>query len=337
MKILVMRMMGFGDVASVLIPAVKLVKKEHPEATIDVLTYGPGIELMQLVPEVNAVLAVSQQQWPDELLPAIDSFMKIADVIIAQQYDLVINLDTWFMPCFLARVLKDSGNKIQGNFINYSIADFFAQLRDQCLTQDYFEKNRFLASTFKNMPDWTVAWWDKFHDTGSYPEFYLRHCCQFGDSIDISLEIAGDEDFRNLAIGKKIVALSFSGSKASKQYASGQQVKELLEAAGHHVWSQFDGTLPLASTLARLKVTDLLITVATSTQWLARLVDCPVLMLPGAMPPIVLGAEAAIEKITACQYCHQTVCEKDIDFACMKPSPEHIFTKAQRLLYPVTE
>jgi len=67
-KILLMRMVGLGDVASILVPAVRLVQTDHPGATIDVLTHGPGVELMQLMPEVNAVLAVSPAQWPRDLL-----------------------------------------------------------------------------------------------------------------------------------------------------------------------------------------------------------------------------------------------------------------------------
>ena len=54
MKILLMRMVDLGDVASILVPAVRLVQTNHPGATIDVLTHGPGVELMQRMPKVNA-------------------------------------------------------------------------------------------------------------------------------------------------------------------------------------------------------------------------------------------------------------------------------------------
>jgi len=74
------------------------------------------------------------------------------------------------------------------------------------------------------------------------------------------------------------------------------------------VWGRFDGSLPMRTTLARLAVTDLLITVATSTQWLARLVGCPSLMLSGAMHPATLGAEITVDRQLDCQYCCQQGC-----------------------------
>lgn len=52
------------------LPAVKLIKQQTPDAEVDVLTFGAGIELMQMMPEVHAVLGVSQEQWPGELIPS---------------------------------------------------------------------------------------------------------------------------------------------------------------------------------------------------------------------------------------------------------------------------
>ena len=84
MKILVIRFMGLGDVASILLPAVKLIKQQMPDAEVDVLTFGAGIELMQMVPQVHAVLGVTQEQWPGDLLPAVQSFVGIGEVVLAQ-------------------------------------------------------------------------------------------------------------------------------------------------------------------------------------------------------------------------------------------------------------
>jgi ADP-heptose:LPS heptosyltransferase len=327
-KILIIRMMGFGDVASILIPAVNIIHQQHTHATIDVLTYGAGVELMSLVPTVNVVLAVSAEQWPSDIDKALPSFMDIAQVVIEQNYDLIINLDTWFMPCFLARVLKDSGATIQGNFTNYSVDALIHKVKNNALSQSYFQTpNLYLASTYPNMADWTIPWWNQYPNT-AYPEFYLQHCCGFEQETDISLSIEPDLTFKLLAETKPIIALSLSGSKASKQYAHGKVLQLLLEQAGFFVWSRFDGSVPMQTTLARLKVTDLLITVATSTQWLAKLVGCPSLMIPGALPPGVLGAELVVEKVKSCQYCYQNQCVENIDFACMDIPPEQIVEKA---------
>ena len=328
MKILIIRMMGFGDVASILIPAVNMVHQQHPNAIVDVLTYGAGVELMSLVPTVNAVLAVSAEQWPSDVDKAVASFIDIAQVVIEQNYDLIINLDTWFMPCFLARVLKDSGANIQGNFINFSVDVLIHKIQRNTLTQSYFQMpDLYLASTYPNMADWSTPWWNQYPNI-TYPEFYLQHCCGFKQEMDMSLSVQPDLVFKLQAETKPIIALSLSGSKASKQYAHSKVLQLLLEQAGFFVWSRFDGSVPMQTTLARLQVTDLLITVATSTQWLARLVGCPSLMIPGALPPSVLGAELVVEKVKNCQYCYQNQCVENINFACMDIPPEQIVEKA---------
>ena len=87
LKILIIRMMGFGDVASILIPAVHMMHQQHTHATIDVLTYGTGVELMALVPTVNVVLTVSAEQCPSDVDKALPSFVDIAQVVIEQNYD----------------------------------------------------------------------------------------------------------------------------------------------------------------------------------------------------------------------------------------------------------
>lgn len=327
-KILIIRMTGFGDVASILIPAVKLIRHQYPHSSINVLTYGAGNELMSLVPGVDAILEVTPEQWPNDIHHAIQSFMDIAEVVVSHKFDQIINIDTWFMPCFLARVLKDLGLDVKGNFINLSIESFFLKLHSHQLTQAYFQHPiNFLDSSFPNMTDWTIPWWDKYPDAGAYPEFYLRHCCGFVGDIDISLAIDADLDFKEQAREKKIVALSLSGSKASKQYRSVEQLKVILEGEGYFVWGKFDGSVAMPITLSRLKVTDLLITVATSTQWLARLVGCPSLLIPGPLPPSVLGAELVVEKVNECQYCYQNHCPKNLDFSCMDIPSDQVLEK----------
>lgn len=327
MKTLIIRMSGFGDVAAILIPAVKLIRYQQPQSSIDVLTYSAGNELMALVPGVDSILAITPEQWPNDLHRAVQSFMDIAETVISKQYDQIINLDTWFMPCFLARILKDLGVELKGNYINLSIDDFFRKLNTNQLTQKYFNSTDFLDSSFPNMHDWTIPWWDKYPDAGSYPEFYLHHCCGFDGHIDISLAIDLDFNFKLQAGGQKIIALSMSGSKASKQYKFVRQLKALLEDAGYFVWSQFDGSAALQITLGRLKASNLLITVPTSTQWLAKLVGCPSLLIPGPLPPSVLGAELVVDRMTDCQYCFQNHCPINLNFDCMDTPPERILTQ----------
>ena len=316
MKILIIRFMGLGDIASILLPAVRLVRQQAPDAEIDVLTYGAGVELMQLVEDLHAVLGVEPEQWPGDLVPAMQSFSRIADLVAAQGYERIINLDTWFMPCFLARLLLDAGLPLEGNYINHPVAHFISLLQTGQLSQSYFEGTAFLASSYPAMAQWCAPWWTQ-GETHSYPEFYLNHCCGLAGELDFSLPVAADEAFLAAAAGRKIVALSTSGSAANKHYPFAAELQQQLQAAGFVVWSQFDGSLSMAECIGRLKVTDLLVTVATSTQWLARIAGCPSLMLPGSLPPSLLGAELTVPQLTDCQYCASTSCAQRVPFACM--------------------
>lgn len=326
-NILITRLVGLGDVASILLPAVRMVRRAEPDARIDVLTYQAGVELMSLCPDVNNVLSVSAEQWPSDLDAALPHFLDVARVVAMQGYDRIICLDTWFMPCFLARVLKDIGLNVEGNVIDLPVQTFLTRLQDGQLGAQYFQYTNFLESSFAHMDDWQRAWWETPSGHAHYPEFYLKHCCGFEGEVDISLPVAPDLDFRAQAQGRKIIALSLAGSKQSKRYRHAEALHQELEKAGYFVWSRFDGSQPMQTTLARLAATDLLVCVATSTQWLARLVGCPSLVIPGAMDPRVLGAQSAVDKHLACQYCCQTYCPAGADFACMSVPVDSVCTK----------
>ncbi len=330
-KILITRLAGLGDVASILIPAVRLIRKQEPDAVIDVLTYGAGIELMALCPDIGDVLGITQEQWPRDLVPATQSFLNIARVVAQHGYDRIICLDTWFMPCFLAQVLIDIGLTVEGNHLDRPVSNFFTALHAGELSDDYFG-TAFMRSSYPRMEDWLRPWWLQPQPHPHYPAYYLLHCCGLGNVIDLSLPIEPDTTLSEAAGGHPIVAMSFRGTTTIKHYKQADTLTRLLQQAGYHVWTGFDGSLPMCTTLARLAATDLLITVATSTQWLARLVSCPSLMLPGAMHPAILGAEYTIGQTVDCQYCCQRGCPANRDYACMDIPAEDIMTEVRQIL-----
>ena len=330
-KILITRLAGLGDVASILIPAVRLMRQRAPDATIDVLTYGAGIELMSLCPDIGDVLCITAEQWPRDLIPATQSFLGIARIIAARNYDQIVCLDTWFMPCFLAQVLIDIGLNVEGNHLDRPTNDFFTALHAGKLSADYFD-TAFMASTYPKMRDWLRPWWLAPQPHANYPEYYLVHCCGLGDTIEFSLSIEPDTTLRDAAAGRPIIAVSFRGTTAIKHYKRAETLTGLLQQAGYHVWAGFDGSLPMHTTLARLAATDLLITVATSTQWLAKLAGCPSLMLPGAMHPAILGAEYTMDQTVDCQYCCRRGCPAGRDYACMDIPAETVMARIRQIL-----
>jgi ADP-heptose:LPS heptosyltransferase len=320
--------MGLGDIASILVPSVKFVDHKYPNAIIDVATYKAGVELMALEPRVDSILEILAEQWPSDILPSIQSFMGIATLIESRNYDLIINLDTWFMPCVLGRMLKDMGQSIEGNYVSYSIDSLVDKLLEGRLLPEHVRyPEHYLDSSYRSMKDWPTLWWDRFPNAGSYPVFYLNHCCGFKGEVDISVDVPSDIEFKDAAFGKKIIALSVSGSTEAKQYPHQDELKQRLEDNGFFVWGKFDGSVPMKTTLSRLKVTDLLVTVATSTQWLAKLVDCPSLVMPGALPASVLGAEFFVEKSKKCLQCKSGTCKKGKGVSCMNIPPEQIAKK----------
>ena len=99
------------------------------------------------------------------------------------------------------------------------------------------------------------------------------------------------------------------------------ELMKLLEKSGFHVWSRFDGSQHILKTLQMLRSTDLVVTVATSTQWLAQAVGTPSLVIPGCLPPQVLGAELSVENTAKCQYCVKEPCPENKNYECMSVDP----------------
>lgn len=322
MRILLIRMMGLGDVASILVPAAYIYKQRHPFASITALTYEAGGEIMSLHPAVNEVITIGREDWPNDLLPTVQRFIRLGESIAAEQFDLIVNLDTWFMPCFLARALRDTGSRIEGNYLNQEVASFLQSAVKKEVEQAFFEKpSRYLESTFSNMGMWHQIWWEEQPNIG-YPNFYLNTCCGFDEAVRIDLPCAPDQNLLNKAQRRPIVALSTRGRAEYKHYRHSNQFVDILERRGIFCWSQFDGSAGMQTTLNRLCASDLLVTVPTSSQWLGRLAGCPSFMLPGPMPTSFLDAEFYPPRQTSCQYCYQEKhCPANRDFECMDISP----------------
>lgn len=321
--------MGLGDVASILIPALKIIRRRYPDAEIDVLTFGPACELMELVEDVHALLRIEKEQWPSPILDGVLSFQSIGEVVMAQQYDKIINYDTWYMPCFLARYLMECGEPVEGNYLNMATKELLSGILNNSLSGESIERpDQYMDSTFKNMGDWHVPWWDRYPE--HYPSYYLNHCCGYEEEVNISIEIDFDDTvFANMT-DKKIIALSTSGRVASKQYPHEDELKAELEKRDYFVWGQFDGSVPMSTTLSRFHKSDLLITVPTATQWLAKLAGCPSLIISGPLPPVVLSGELTVERIVDCQYCFQNECINGSGFSCMDIDPKAVVEQVDR-------
>lgn len=332
MKILIVRMMGLGDVACIGAPAARFIRQRFPDARIVFLTYRAGGEYLELIPEVDHVTCLSGDAWPDFFFEGVEAFLSLADRLVGGSFDMVYNFDTWFMPCFMARALKDSGVRVRGNWANKPVVEItkMATSNPQETAKYTRFPARFMASSYPKMPEWTSPWWRRYDM--AYPEFYLNHCCGFKGELDMSVDVEPDETLRRDADGRKIIALATSARTGNRNYPYGEDVKAALEAAGAFVWTGFDGSIPMRQTMGRLKITDLTVTISSAPQWLAKAAGCPVLMIPGPVPPETLRADHAVPRQTDCQYCMADHCVMALDYACMNVPPETVVDQAREIL-----
>ncbi|WP_100642151.1 glycosyltransferase family 9 protein [Alteromonas facilis] len=297
-KILLIRMLGLGDVTCIGIPALRYVKQCNPDADIHFITFAAGKEVIQLAEPDVTVFGLEKGEWPDNIVYAMETFLGLAEKIVGEGYQQIINLDTWFMPCFLARFLKDAGEPVQGNIMGMSVADLITQFQAQTLKPEFVnEPAAYMQSTWFSMHRWNSLWWQSgLAPDGGYPEFYLKTCCGFnGLQLDMHIDVQADEKLIQIAKSKKVVALACDARTPERHYPYADEVKSMLQQQGVHVWTGFDGAVSMKQTLAMLKASDLLISVPSAPQWLATAVECPSLIITGQVDPRTLMPDYATD------------------------------------------
>jgi ADP-heptose:LPS heptosyltransferase len=302
-KILLIRMLKAGDVACIGVPALRFFKQKFPDADVHFLSFADGTEIIRLAePETN-ILSLPAGQWPNELLPAMEAFLGLAEQIVGEAYDQIVNLDTAFMPCFLARFLKDAGENLSGNLLNISLGELIEQFQHQSLKPEYVSHlSQYMDSTFFGMPRWQSNWWESAYlpDHG-YPEFYLHTCCSFSDiEMNWNIAISPDNALQNASKGKKVIALCFSDADDGFAYPHAQDLQNELEKQGYYVWSDLEKNLNISSLLAKLKASDLVVCKAGDSQWYASAVECPTLIITATAEPLTLMPDYATDPTLVC-------------------------------------
>lgn len=302
-KILIVRMVASGDVSAIGLPVLRHFQASFPDAEIHFLTFADGAELLKIAEPQVVIHQVSQQQWPDDFFQALESFLGIAEQLIGEAYTQLINLDTAFMPCFLARFLADAGEPVSGNYLNMSVSQLLQQVQDQSLQADYVNSTpAFMASSFVNMHKWHGRWW-QYGDQieGGYPEFYLTKCCGLeADKLQQSINIAADKRLLKKAKTSKVIGLCLGQSDDGYSYPFSQRLKKLLEQQGFVVWQDDNGQSDVKNTLKMLAASDLMVCKASGHRWYAQAVACPTLLISGASEPALLMPEFATDPVAPC-------------------------------------
>jgi ADP-heptose:LPS heptosyltransferase len=296
-------MLSSGDVCAIGLPVLRYFQKTFPNAEIHFLSFGDGAELLKLAEPSVQVIHVTQQQWPDEFFQAMESFLGFAEDIIGENYTQIINLDTTFMPCFLARFLADAGEPISGNYLNMSVQLLLQQVQDKSLQADYVNSTAaFMASSFVNMHKWYGPWWQyDVEGEGGYPEFYLTKCCGLVvDKLQQTITIGADKRLAKKAKTNKVIGLCLGQSDDGYLYPYTSRLKKRLEQKGFVVWDDEDAKGDIRSLLKMLKASDLMVCKPSGYRWYAQAVECPTLLISGVSEPALLMPEFATDPVTSC-------------------------------------
>lgn len=302
-KVLLIRMLSSADVCAIGLPVLRYFQKNNPQAEIHFLTFGDGAELIKLAEPSVQVKHVTVQQWPDDFFLAMESFLGLAEQIIGENYSQIVNLDTTFMPCFLARFLADAGEPVSGNYLNRSVQQLLQQVQDQSLQADYVNSTpAFMASSFINMHKWHGRWWQyNVEGEGGYPEFYLTKCCGLVvDKLDQAIDVGIDKRLAKKAKSNKVIGLCLGQSDDGYLYPYASGLKKLLEQKGFVVWSDADAKEDIRTLLKMLTASDLMVCKPGGHRWYAQAVDCATLLLSGASEPALLMPEFATDPVTPC-------------------------------------
>ena len=302
-KVLLIRMLSSADVCAIGLPVLRYFQKNNPQAEIHFLTFVDGAELIRLA-EPNVVIHhVTQQQWPDNFFLAMESFLGLAEEIVGENYSQIINLDTTFMPCFLARFLADAGEPVSGNYLNMSVQQLIQQFQDESLQAEYVNSPQaFMASSFVNMHKWFGRWWQYDAEyEGGYPEFYLTKCCGLVvDKLDQAINVGVDKRLVKKAKSNKVIGLCFGQSDDGYLYPHTERLKKLLEQKGFVVWTDQETKGNIRSLLKMLAATDLMVCKPSGHRWYAQAVDCATLLVSGNSEPALLMPEFATDPVSPC-------------------------------------
>lgn len=291
-KILVVRMLEMGDVASIALPAIRYIKQATPNAEVYCLTHAQGHELIaSLEPDIQ-LLGLENGIWPDNIFQGLEAFLGIAESVIEIKFDQIINLDTAFMPCFLVRFLKDAGEPVQGNYIGLSLQELIDKIQNQTLQPAYVnDVQQYMQSTFFGMFKWHTQWWqsDVLCDHG-YPEFYLKNCCGFNEINYDPVLIQPPVETKKTNNNRAYLGLN----DPHMPYLHTESLIAELKKRGFDVVVD-DENASITSRLNALSNSDVAISFANAVFALAKCVGARTVLIPKQLDPRILMPDFALD------------------------------------------
>lgn len=280
-KILLIRMQTVGDVSAIGLPAIRFFEQKFPQAELHFLTFGQGKKIIQLAQTTAHVLEL--EYWADDFFQAMEAFLGLAETIVGEGYQQIVNLDTAFMPCFLGRFLKDAGEPVRGNYLSISIQQLLDHIQTKSLQAEYVNVvANYMQSSFFSMNRWHSSWWESsYMPDGGYPEFYLRDCCGF-EGIDMNAYMTLTPPSIKQDPKKKVISLAFGESEDGYPYPYTKELTQALRAKDYVVNDLSQLTQYPEKVLNKLSQSALMVAKPSGMRWLANHVACPVLLVSGA-------------------------------------------------------
>ena len=102
-RILLIKMRFHGDML-LTTPVISSLKKNYPDAKIDVLLYQDTIPILSENPEINALYGIKNKKA--KASEKIANFFHLIKVLRANKYDLIVNLTDQWMVAILVRLLN---------------------------------------------------------------------------------------------------------------------------------------------------------------------------------------------------------------------------------------
>ena len=102
-RILLIKMRFHGDML-LTTPVISSLKKNYPDAKIDVLLYQDTIPILSENPEINALYGIKNKKA--KASEKITNFFHLIKVLRANKYDLIVNLTDQWMVAILVRLLN---------------------------------------------------------------------------------------------------------------------------------------------------------------------------------------------------------------------------------------
>lgn len=227
-KILIVRLSSLGDIVHTF-PMIQDIKDHFPDSTIDWLVDSSFVDLVQINPNINAIIDIPLRSWLKNKLSLIANFIKWKNNLKNIDYDYIIDAQGLFKSAILTKFFRGKVYGLDKNSAREKLATMFYRCKIHTGKNLLaIQKNRLLAAKIFNysMNVEAVSFGlDSIKPVQRPPNSSLGRSDGIGGDAMKNVEEASNfSDFRMIGVThtSKYVVFFHATSKDSKKYPSGQ-------------------------------------------------------------------------------------------------------------------